>query len=270
MEKGISEQPNRLELIGGSGAVLEELNSFIRKHGNQRVIDQGKYLRRYPCDAFPKVYHISNRFYDMEKLIPIDWSIQLGEPLAYEILTTLENNIWCHNYEYDENWPDVLSQFLTPELNEWLERIVEYDLFQCLTHGDPTFDNCVRREDQLVILDPVPPRPKMPALRAVDIGKMLQSVFGYHAIVQPKFIGMKTTDDPNKDLSYLKKINQYGAEEMDANLFFCAVHFHSILPYRKNQTNFCRMIEVLRDAIIQAFKDDPYIAGSEKIEIWSQ
>lgn len=56
-----------------------------------------------------------------------------------------------------------------------------------MTHGDPTEDNLMYRwtpagSSQPVFVDPLPPAMYLPMLRALDMGKMLQSAVGWHAL----------------------------------------------------------------------------------------
>jgi hypothetical protein len=56
----------------------------------------------------------------------------------------------------------------------------------CLIHGDPTLDNTLKtKENAIKLTDPIPPhRLNKPSIRAVDHGKILQSLFGWESVLR--------------------------------------------------------------------------------------
>lgn len=133
----------------------------------------------------PRIIQTTKDYYIMEKLdqpnLPHLFSpLIIGE--IHKILRILHTQ---PAHSHNNNWKillrDFLKQWRQHAIIEILDDLYKEDEAPVLIHGDPTLANVMYREKQLLLIDPVTPRGKIPSLREVDYGKMLQSVLGWEA-----------------------------------------------------------------------------------------
>lgn len=139
----------------------------------------------------PVIYRTTEFHYYMELLEPV----QPFPRLLREIERKLESKVWCREwYQVEKIWDVNLSDQLGINIPSF---VVEGNSPYVATHGDPTASNAAWRDEELILLDPRPPRPGIPSLAAVDHGKILQSMAGWEAVAygqpfvhydEPKFV----------------------------------------------------------------------------------
>jgi hypothetical protein len=180
-------------MIGLSSSVVEVHDSHAVKYCTTddcaTVRYQGMWLASQTCKSLPQVHTVTERAYTMERLYPP------GDVTIFEALSALHE---VHRLERTSNEARLDRAKLQDRLNENFSLVQdephlahqianEVRLYQqAVTHGDPTYENMMRREDRsLVLIDPLAPTPIAPSDIAVDIGKMMQSVSGWSQIVYP-------------------------------------------------------------------------------------
>lgn len=229
---------------GSSGAVFSFTAHDVTKMGDgavgERVASQGRWLSRHRSHVVPLVLQTFDNGYRMERLATPPALMLDHRVVLEEMLMQLSVNVWTqppevpHEPHLTRDRIDLLLGRHAPDDTELVRRVrrirdgVTWDeLEACLTHGDPTFDNVMVREDtgELVLIDPLPATAAVPDLRAVDIGKILQSALGYERV------------------RYRDEARQFGVSprtlrarvpldnEWRAAVFWCAVHLLRALPY---------------------------------------
>lgn len=156
---------------GNSGNLLREA---VIKTGPE-CAQEGSYCQLLGEDVCPKIYSLIPNGYVMENLIPSSRNYSL----LCEIETLLENRVWNRPAlpsSLDTDWRDELKKFGISTPSWALSN--EY----CMVHGDPTASNCLRRGQDLIICDPRPPRNYVPQYRETDMGRIIQSMFGWEEV----------------------------------------------------------------------------------------
>lgn len=237
---------------GSSGARFKYYTSTVMKIGGPRVEAQGKWLRAHGKNAhtgherpgLPYVYGIERGQYLMEALN--EASVMHATP----ILNVLQRDVWSqdaeveldfqeHRWYVDDKAADYWPEALTA-LKYW-RRLLSWDsLKRGLTHGDPTFENCMLRptDRSLVLIDPTPASYYAPDLIAVDLGKLLQSSLGYERV--------RNRWHYATDLGWLEN---FDVNERRAAQYFAIVHFIRLLPYMPT-THLQEMMRVLAQPLL--------------------
>jgi hypothetical protein len=226
---------------GSSGAQVRVLGDRAVKSCDgdaTRLVEQGKRLQRYPATCLPHVFHVYAKSYVMEKLVAAPaWALNHRVILS-TMFDALRTNIWSH--EADVSWNSEATSRKVHELLEMFGlghlRTVVFELYgavrwdqtrRCLTHGDPTFDNVMFREDSgsLVLVDPLPATNAVPDLQAVDTGKILQSAIGWERV--------RYGDSSQEFDVQMRDIRALVGTDNDwrATIFWCFVHLVRTLPY---------------------------------------
>lgn len=80
----------------------------------------------------------------------------------------------------DDSWRQELSTTIDVKIPDWAMDLPS------LIHGDPTLDNTLLTKGHNIrITDPIPPhRLIRPSIRAIDHGKMLQSLLGWEVVLR--------------------------------------------------------------------------------------
>lgn len=230
---------------GSSGATFNFLGNRVvkmapEKTAGQRVMDQGLWLQKHQSPALPRVFQVYARSYVMERLIvPPLWALD-HKVIFDHLLAALSVHVWSHSaeVEHDSNataikYNDLCDKFDLQRVAhdlDYLQANIEWnDLRRCLTHGDPTFDNVMFREDDaevgVVIGDPIPATPAVPDLWCVDLGKILQSLLGW----EETRYGLRSfklrigTDD-------LRRC-EIDKNEWRGTIFWSVVHMLRAMPY---------------------------------------
>jgi hypothetical protein len=116
-------------------------------------------------------------------------------------------------------------------MNNWLHKLKDMRVTMCThIHGDPTIENVMQRGAAgLIFIDPLPITPQIPALLAVDLGKILQSVFGYEAMRDPTqaFLSIDNRITFAEDM-----LANFGKDDGDLALYFLCVHYARLIPYQ--------------------------------------
>ncbi len=189
-----------------SGADINLRADIVIKSGHgpvaTRIRTQAEWLRRHPSPAVPPVLTSSASHYSMPRYREIDWK-RLQTPDAWEfvvdaMVSTLEQ-IWADPAESTFDL-DAHLRFMArrcknlpgsfPAVKAWAESL-SWDEADCLTHGDPTFDNTLTGP---IFIDPNPARPEVPSTRTADLANIAQSLLGYEHL---KYGAPKPLIDPD-------------------------------------------------------------------------
>ena len=164
----------------------------------------------------------------MEKLNELPRHLIDKNKLAHEMQEKLTEHVWSQEPRVAFDYTAHLTKMeglvgygtFTTRFRGYLDSIDWESLRRGLVHGDPTYDNVMLRNGEIVLIDPLPATPAVPDLVSVDIGKMLTSVMGFELIRY----GDRTFVDAQ--LPYIIDENEYRA-----SLYWCAVHFLRAIPY---------------------------------------
>ncbi len=156
---------------GNSGNLLREA---VIKTGPE-VRQEGAYCQLLGSEVCPEIYGLLPDGYLMEKLVPAERNSLLLRDAAER----LETRVWNRpalpsSTEWD--WQDSLKKYGI-EVPDWIAP-TEF----CMVHGDCTVSNMLRRNEDLIICDPRPPRHYIPQCRETDLGRLLQSAFNWEVI----------------------------------------------------------------------------------------
>lgn len=183
-------------MLGNSGATIETHVSpepglsYVRKSGGDTDLAKQVAICKYLKEVSPEIRKAGSGWYEMELL----HHTPVGEhphTTLLRITHALMGKVWCLSPLYSSNhkWLDELSEQVKkiapwiPE--ELLDRVYPWSssMVYCMTHGDPTIANAMQRDSgDIVLIDPLPPRPATPSMREVDVGKMLQSLSGWEGV----------------------------------------------------------------------------------------
>lgn len=184
---------------GLSGAVVIDNNDgTVTKSGGiaARTKEQGEWILRHGGTVFPRVTRVFDDGYVMEKLEHVEyWDVSPSFSVP-----TLVRHIWNQPpvVPPTPQTKELLKAKMTHTINKYLADHIDeatkreimvsaeiagdgaYRMKHCLTHGDPTAENVMRRsENEFVFIDPIAATEVVPDSPAVDIGKMLQSAYGW-------------------------------------------------------------------------------------------
>lgn len=174
-------------------------------------------------EVCPRIVMVAEGFYVMEWVEPIAAERINSMP---GILGIIEDLLLARVWSRDGSiyarpqWRRELSEQMGQEVPD-----LGFDEDWNLVHGDPTLCNVAVRpyEEQLVLLDPRPPRRGVPPLRCVDQGKMLQSALGWERAAYGWPV------PPCDDLTFY-----HHDDELRRALFWCCVAAHRIAAREKD------------------------------------
>jgi hypothetical protein len=249
---------------GSSGAKIIIACDGVYKSGNRRTVQQGLWLITHRATALPQVLQMQPDGYKMEMLYqPPPWALDHTEVML-GMLRELESAVWSKpalatfdldavkarveqlvagGYIHDEPRRLTIQKLLL----DAFRRIHWNDLRVCLTHGDTTFDNVMFRDDQLVMIDPIPTTTTIavPDLWSSDIGHILRSTLGFEQAryggedqrfrVSPRQLRLSVIDD----------------NEWLAASFWAVFHLLRTLPYQPDADARKRMEELTYDSAIR-------------------
>jgi hypothetical protein len=167
--------------------------------------------------------------YLMERLVPID----TGDVDLQKLVDALSDSVWRYapvNLVDTAQTLTKISKILDTYAPELVQPAIKQLCYirttqDCLTHGDPTAENVMRRRDiagsTYVIIDPLPSTSSVPDDVAVDIGKLLQSAHGWEA--------MKGEEPANWQPEDVAKL--FAPDLYEVGHLWCIVHFIRTLPY---------------------------------------
>lgn len=157
---------------GNSGS---DIRAAVIKRGPE-CLQEGAYCQVLGPKVTPIIYGLLDDGYCMEFLEPA----VRNSSLLLRMEELLYDNVWSRpsfNYEVTgQDWKDYHRKFGL----EIPDRIDPTEF--CMTHGDPTVSNTLERGFDLIICDPRPPRFYVPQCRESDMGRILQSYFGWEQI----------------------------------------------------------------------------------------
>jgi hypothetical protein len=248
---------------GLSGAVVVvNDNDTVTKSGGipERTREQGEWLQRHGGDMFPRVVELLPDGYVMEKLTYIDyWDVGSDFNIA-----TLRSHVWTQPAVVAPTadsgklllakMQHTIDKYLYGSITDKIElEILDnakiaaagLSVFEpCLTHGDPTAENVMVRDDfGKVFIDPIRATEVVPDSPIIDVGKVLQSAYGWEdAKYQTGAIAYRRSDiaDALDDDDML----HYG----DA---WAVIHVMRAIPYvlRNIPESYDRVISVLMRAL---------------------
>lgn len=179
---------------GSSGAVVKLHETFVTKHGDERVGRQGRWLyehRNVMC--LPRVTYVADTWYTMEKLKPFAPAAHVPFTLQDRIEHTFNAarlQLWVEPAEVPKFDGETHLKWLAPNLvglPSWftsrlhnLYLFIDFDrLKRGLTHGDLILDNTMQCGGRVVFIDPIPATPAVPDIILSDVGRLLQSLVNY-------------------------------------------------------------------------------------------
>lgn len=242
-------------LRGSSGAVIVSVGErLVRKVGDDRVAAQGKYLRKLGGSHVPNVARVYHNGYDMERLNdPSPLFSMSAEYLVDGYLEALENGIWGEprvEIDHTEHLRKLTTITTAPDvgmeddydtmLAMYTDMIDWSSLRATRTHGDPTFDNLMWRDDELVIIDPIPPTPAVPDLLVVDLGKIMQSLVGFESV---RYGGRPPCDSQRALAMFMTR---YDENTWSAIAYWCAYHLYRAVPYMPSRDIATRIRDLAR------------------------
>ncbi len=168
--------------------------------------------------------------YAMEECDPVRPGEAQGLILIH-MRDLLRERVWGRRARNEESaaWREELGEWLfaqgQSDLYHTLCRLDFSDARWSLIHGDPTIANAMRTAGgELRIADPLWPGGKIPSLRCVDLGKLLQSAVGWEQQLDPAY--------PKPAVrSALYLLDPYGQAEQHRAWFWAAVHCLRLAPY---------------------------------------
>lgn len=210
-----------------SGAKIIVLDdTVIKVHNTDRLNRQAEWLMAYPGDGIVKVLGEWHHGYAMERLDPLDRDVT-----ADDVVELLRSFVWPNRPQVRLNW-DAVEAYVSlrcaqfwPEASGIFKMAVDKCRGKNLTtgrvHGDPTFANVMMRGAGLVLIDPIPGCAYAPDVLAVDLGKILQSCYGYEQVLTGQVV-----NDP--DIAWL---DEFAPDERFAARTFAVAHIARMLPY---------------------------------------
>lgn len=193
---------------------------------------QGMYCQLLGPHVCPQVLDLQTNGYIMERL---DERVPAADELVGWLLQAhrlLEVMVWPR-LAHRRDWQPALRTWARGcpwlELDALLPQLYPTLPDEVLCHGDPTLANVLWRDGAMVLCDPIPPRPYIPSLRAVDVGKLLQSAIGWETHLEPDRW-------PAPPMTAVDTVLQWESpEEGTRAAFWAAVHCARILPYAKTE-----------------------------------
>lgn len=133
---------------------------------------EGSFCQHLGKEVAPEVYSIIPNGYVMEALQPVKRSPRLLRDIEFTLMT----RVWSRPalpISNDVSWKEKLAVFGV-HAPGWVINSIP-----CLVHGDPTVSNVLVREDDLILCDPRPPRDFIPQNKETDMGRIIQSLYGW-------------------------------------------------------------------------------------------
>lgn len=231
-------------MLGHSGATIEIHEDHVLKTGHN-LAAQAKYCSDHPdalvhVDAF---WPTSPERYRMERLQPCH-----GRPVdvAAKAIALVRAHLWKpvpdrENYRggFNLEWHLDLHHWAEENKFDWITRDlihgvnadapVEEALRAEFIHGDFTLANMMCRGAQLVLIDPIPATGKVPPLREVDYGKLMQSALGWEYLLTG---APPVRNESLIDLVYRESYKD-GLPKQRVE-FWTMVHLARTIPYARN------------------------------------
>lgn len=142
---------------------------------------EGVFCQYLGKEIAPEIYAIIPNGYVMEALRPAPRTADLLRLIEIQLATHVWNRPELPS-SADTYWYESLKKYGV-EVPSWLSLTKP-----CLVHGDPTVSNALMRYGpefrklSLVMCDPRAPREYIPQVRETDMGRILQSFYGWEEI----------------------------------------------------------------------------------------
>lgn len=257
-----------------SGAMISFVGQRVIKSGasgkvGDRVESQGRWLIDRTSEGrsyLPRVSAVGRGWYMMELLepVPTERYDDFNSSFITPILNSL-HDLWAKSTEVTFSsaidWRlhhdkvKMLTGFLPSSLGIRFKKLRDRIDFTHLivadhVHGDSTFENVMYRaaDEQLVLTDPIPAYDAMPSVRAVDFGKLLQSIYGWETL---KYNSWLTPHDALDVIYDVIVESVLGDSEIAAAHYMCAVHLLRAIPYYPQFTT--KLLEMIRRVVDNSF-----------------
>lgn len=177
-------------MIGYSGATITVTGNYATKRGGGHDLQaQARLVKALGPPVAPLIFETTSNGYTMERLeqFPPPADQEAIFNLAQSVIKTLAGQVWTRPtaFPHDVGWRTDLRLWCEANAS-WLPVMNHHAAPPVLTHGDPTFANLMlTAQGGLKLIDPSPPRPGIPSLPAVDLGKVVQSLMGWEARLDP-------------------------------------------------------------------------------------
>jgi len=247
--------------LSGAAVTINDDRTVTKAGGiPERTKEQGEWIIQHGGEMFPKVLKILSDGYVMEKLTYIDYW-EVGNEFN---VSTLKSHVWTQpavvpptsktkelleakmQHTIDKYLGGSVSDVVKLEImiNARLAAEGVYSFEPCLTHGDPTSENVMVRDGfGKVFIDPIRATEVVPDSPVVDVGKVLQSAYGWEdAKYQSGLMAYRHSDIANALNN--PHLLHYGEA-------WAVVHVMRAIPYvlRNIPDSFDRVLTVLSRAI---------------------
>lgn len=202
--------------------------------------EQGKYIQHLGPHVAPYVSSVSEHGYEMELLHPhqhddtdLTWTLQ-------KICALLVEHVWPLPpvSPPDHTWDQQMAawmhahgaSYLVPHLSACYATVTLAGYVRI--HGDPTVANLMLRrngqttEAQPILVDPLPPKGKVPSRIEVDVGKMLQSALGWEHAVRTDLVPARGTR-----CAQTAFLGAFSQDVRRRGWLWCAIHLQRAAPY---------------------------------------
>jgi len=231
--------------VGASGARIEftSEDTVVKSAANgvDRLIAQAMMMKAVGKVVFPEIIFIGPHYYEMERLIPLKWTrARVAGDIIYEMCAMLPL-IWgpYQRVRFGDMITDAHREYMRPRwgphyrrMENWLDGLLDEEVTKATRiHGDPTVENVMQRriDQRIVFIDPIPANDYIPSLIAIDMGKMLQSIFGYERILRPDTPVLNPTDTMEL-AGNMTSIFMHGDKLV--SWYFLCVHIARLIPYQ--------------------------------------
>jgi hypothetical protein len=147
-------------------------------------LEQATFMLFLGEQVCPKILSMDNAGYVMEYLRParVSYDSLWNQELFLELYVwgrSLEDIPYAKQIG-DESWRGELEKSIGVTVPDWALDTT------CLIHGDPTLDNTLENKNgSIIVTDPIPPhRLIRPSIKAIDHGKILQSLLGWEVVLR--------------------------------------------------------------------------------------
>jgi hypothetical protein len=232
---------------GASGArvVIQERSVLKTASGSvlERLRAQYYWLKNHKTLPVVQVHNIADCGYGMERLC------EHARPYAACNLIAPAEKLWTHAAEVELEtlhhlkWVRQKMEATPVEFREWFmfpvmdrrDYVIDRQkhLRRCLTHGDLTRVNTMRRDDSpSVLIDPIPATTSCADVWAFDVSKIVVSLLGYEHIV---FGWDAPNDDDHLWLNTL--LMRCNPVELECVRYMTVVQIARMLPYHAREAH---------------------------------
>ena len=220
--------------LGFSGARISIQEETVVKNMPNACV-QSSYCKVLGDTVSPRILREYPTYYEMERLCEDKRITEL------DIKLLLQERVWrrkpvstCESWHaaltswlFSKNEATLLDRFGALYGGDINEQLYDY----VLIHGDPTISNTMRNiYGDLRLIDPIQPTGKVPYLKEVDMGKILQSYIGWESLVAS---GLSFGNPVMENIRECPILVNEPEEMVEKSVFWLAVHLRRIVPYAK-------------------------------------